>query len=80
MEEIAKSFAETAANNRYLIQTSKAATIFNAGIKVRLQGFGSPLRCHLKHTFFRATHSLRVRASCLILALTYSAPVCFEVF
>ncbi|KIM38611.1 hypothetical protein M413DRAFT_447607 [Hebeloma cylindrosporum] len=33
MDEIAKLFSETSPNNRYLIQTSKAATIFNAGLK-----------------------------------------------
>ncbi|KAF8187111.1 hypothetical protein BJ912DRAFT_970122 [Pholiota molesta] len=33
MNEIAQQFAKTSANNRYLVQTSKAATIFHAGLK-----------------------------------------------
>lgn len=33
-DSIAASFAETSPSNRYLVQTSKVATIFNAGLKV----------------------------------------------
>ncbi|PPQ92561.1 hypothetical protein CVT25_010514 [Psilocybe cyanescens] len=33
MDEIARKFAEVSVGNRYLVQTSKAATIFNAGLK-----------------------------------------------
>lgn len=33
-DSIAKSFAETSPPSRYLVQTSKVATIFNAGVKV----------------------------------------------
>ncbi|KAF9552726.1 carboxypeptidase S [Agrocybe pediades] len=33
MDEIADKFAQMSPGNRYLIQTSKAATIFNAGLK-----------------------------------------------
>lgn len=36
-QDAANNFANTSINNRYLIQTSKAATIFNAGVKVRLR-------------------------------------------
>ncbi|KAF8881162.1 hypothetical protein CPB84DRAFT_1792054 [Gymnopilus junonius] len=34
MKKIANKFAQMSVGNRYLLQTSKAATIFNAGIKV----------------------------------------------
>lgn len=34
MSFIAREFAKTSAANRYLVQTSKAPTIFNAGLKV----------------------------------------------
>ncbi|CAA7269792.1 unnamed protein product [Cyclocybe aegerita] len=33
LNEVANRFAETSLGNRYLVQTSKAATIFNAGLK-----------------------------------------------
>ncbi|KAF9477618.1 carboxypeptidase S [Pholiota conissans] len=33
MDDIAERFAKTSVNNRYLVQTSKAATIFHAGLK-----------------------------------------------
>jgi Gly-Xaa carboxypeptidase len=33
-DSIAENFAETSPSNRYLVQTSKVATIFNAGLKV----------------------------------------------
>ena len=33
-DEMAQKFADISVGNRYLIQTSKAATIFNAGLKV----------------------------------------------
>jgi len=35
MDSIAEKFAQMSPGNRYLIQTSKAATIFNAGLKVK---------------------------------------------
>jgi len=33
MKKVAQKFAQTSPANRYLVQTSKAATIFNAGVK-----------------------------------------------
>jgi len=36
MNEVANHFAASSLTNRYLVQTSKAATIFHAGVKVNL--------------------------------------------
>jgi len=36
MNEVANHFAASSLANRYLVQTSKAATIFHAGVKVNL--------------------------------------------
>ncbi|KAF7775612.1 hypothetical protein Agabi119p4_4005 [Agaricus bisporus var. burnettii] len=68
-DSIAKSFAETSPPSRYLVQTSKVATIFNAGVKENAMAEAATVYFNNRINIFSSTSEVAQRYTELILPI-----------